>query len=67
MFDDNCAKMILITAPALATRMVAPRDTYNYGARDEFRGWSLAIRDGKLFEKTRRRINFFDSKKIVKS
>ncbi len=66
MFDDICAKLNSKAVPALAAKMVAPRDTYSYGARDEFRGWSLAIRDGKLFEKTRRRINFFDSKKIVK-
>jgi hypothetical protein len=67
MFDDNYAKLNFEAVPALATRMVAPRDTYSYGARDRFRGWSLAIRDGKLFEKTKRRINFFESKKIVKS
>lgn len=58
--------MKLKNAPADARKAVAPRHTFEFGFRDECRGASLDVRNGRLFEKTQRKIIFFEGRMIVK-
>ena len=44
-----------------ALKAVAPRHTYDLGFRDVCRGVALDVRNGRLFEKTQRKIIFLKS------
>ncbi len=59
--------MLNWNVPAFGWKDVASRKTFDFGFKNECQGWGIEVRQGRLFEKTKRRINFFESKKIVKS
>ena len=56
----------LMNARPNPKKSLAPRHTYDFGFRDVCRGVGLDIRNGQLFEKTQRKIIFFETKNIVK-
>ena len=58
----NCLK-----ARSNALKAVAPRHTYDFGFRDACRGVALDVRNGRLFEKTQRKIIFFETRNIVRA
>ena len=51
-------KNILKTA-AYATKSVAPRHTFDFGFRDASRGAGCDVRNGRIYEKTSRKVIFF--------
>jgi hypothetical protein len=59
-------KMNLELAPATATKSVAPHQTYNFGFGDQYQGFSLGVSNGRVIEKTKRKVIFFKKHGIVK-
>lgn len=55
-----------LKARSNAMKAVAPRHTYDFGFKDVCRGAGLDVRNGRLFEKTQRKIIFFETRNIVK-
>lgn len=55
-----------LNVPAAALRCVAPRSTYDFGFGDPTNGFGLAIRNGRLVEKTNRKAIFYKKHNIVK-
>ena len=54
-------------APGTATKSVAPHQTYNFGFGDPHQGFSLGVSNGRLIEKTKRKLIFFKKHGIVKA
>jgi hypothetical protein len=59
-------KMNFELAPATATKSVAPHQTYNFGFGDQYQGYSLGVSNGRVIEKTKRKIIFIKKHGIVK-
>ncbi len=53
-------------AAATSVKSVAPNQTYDYGIHDECRGYGFAMSNGRLIEKTKRKMIFFKKHNIVK-
>ena len=67
MFDDlEKAVKNFVTTPANAMKSVAPRRTYDFGYGDNTHGFGLEIRNGRMVEKTVRKVIFFKKHNIVK-
>ena len=67
MFDDlEWAVKNFVTTPANAMKSVAPRRTYDFGYGDNTHGYGLEIRNGRMIEKTVRKVIFFKKHNIVK-
>ncbi len=47
-------------------KSVAPRRTYDFGYGDNTHGFGLEIRNGRMVEKTVRKVIFFKKHNIVK-
>ncbi len=59
-------KNILKTAVNV-TKSVARRRTYDFGFRDVSRGAGCDVRNGRIYEKTSRKIIFFNTLEIVRA
>ncbi len=59
-------KINLNLVPATATKSVAPHQTYNFGFGDQYQGFSLAVSNGRVIEKTKRQAIFRNKRIIVK-
>lgn len=59
-------KMNFELAPATATKSVAPHQTYNFGFGDRYQGFSLGVSNGRVIEKIKRKVIFFNKHGIVK-
>jgi hypothetical protein len=46
--------------------LLNPNQTYHYGANDECRGYGFSVSNGRLIEKTKRKMIFFKKHNIVK-
>jgi hypothetical protein len=55
-----------VTTPANAMKSVAPRRPSDFGCGDNTRGFGLEIRNGRMIEKTIRKVIFFKKHNIVK-
>ncbi len=53
-------------AAATSVKSVAPNQTYDYGFSDECRGYGFSVSNGRLVEKTKRKVIFFKKHNIVK-
>ena len=59
-------KNFVAASPASAIRPVAPCRTYDFGFGDATNGFGPAVRNGRIFEKTKRTGIFFRKHNIVK-
>ena len=57
----------ILKTPAYATRAVAPRHTFDFGFRDASHGAACDVRNGRIYEKTSRKIIFFNTREIVRA
>lgn len=55
----------ILKTPADAIKSVAPRHTFDFGFRDASHGAGCDVRNGRIFEKTSRKIIFFNTREIV--
>lgn len=56
----------ILKTPADAKRAVAPRHTFDFGFRDASHGAGCDVRNGRIYEKTSRKVIFFNAREIVK-
>lgn len=56
----------ILKTPADAIKSVAPRHTFDFGFRDSSQGAGCGVRNGRIFEKTSRKVIFFNSREIVR-
>jgi hypothetical protein len=56
----------ILKTPAYATKAVAPRHTYDFGFRDASHGAGCDVRNGRIFEKTSRKVIFLNHLEIVR-
>jgi hypothetical protein len=57
----------ILKTQAKSTKSVAPRHTFDFGFRDSSRGAGFDVRNGRIFEKTSRKVIFFNQLEIVKA
>jgi hypothetical protein len=57
----------ILKTPANATKSVAPRYTFDFGFRDASRGAGCDVRNGRIYEKTSRKVIFFNNLEIVRA
>lgn len=55
----------ILKTPAYAIKSVAPRHTFDFGFRDASHGAGCDVRNGRIFEKTSRKVIFFNTREIV--
>ncbi len=68
IFDDgDCGMKNILKTAANATKSVAPRHTFDFGFRDASRGAGCDVRNGRIYEKTSRKVIFFNNLEIVRA